>query len=81
MIDEVMTGKAKELGRLLGREPVFTGTEAPDALLSNTDRAQTAFGPPRISSAQLIEWVAEWVGRDGATLGKATHFEEREGRF
>ena len=72
---------ALELGRLLGREPVFTGTEAPDALLSNTDRAQAAFGPPRISSAQLIEWVAEWVGRDGATLGKATHFEEREGRF
>jgi nucleoside-diphosphate-sugar epimerase len=72
---------ALELGRLLGREPVFAGAESPDALLSNTRKAQAAFGLPRLTSAQLIEWVADWVGRDGSTLGKATHFEEREGRF
>jgi nucleoside-diphosphate-sugar epimerase len=72
---------ALELGRLLGREPVFTGSESSDALLSNTGRAQAAFGPPRITSAQLVEWVGDWIARGGPTLGKATHFEEREGRF
>jgi hypothetical protein len=31
--------------------------------------------------AQLIEWTADWVRRGGATLGKPTHFESRDGSF
>lgn len=72
---------ATQLARRLGIEPVFTGQEAADALLSNTARAQAAFGPPRIPASLLIDWVADWVARGGATLGKPTHFEQREGRF
>lgn len=72
---------ALELGRLLNREPRFTGEEARDALLSSTTRAQELFGPPSIPTAKLIEWVADWVARGGRTLGKATHFEERGGRY
>jgi nucleoside-diphosphate-sugar epimerase len=72
---------AHEFGRLLGREPVFTGTEAPDALLSNTSRAQSLWGPPAISASRLITWVADWVSRGGVTLGRPTHFEQREGSF
>jgi hypothetical protein len=30
---------------------------------------------------QLVEWVAEWVRRGGADLGKPTHFESRDGNF
>jgi len=72
---------ALELGRLLRREPEFVGREAPDALLSATTRAQELFGPPSVGTATLIEWVAEWMLRGGRTLGKATHFEERGGRY
>ncbi len=72
---------ARELGRLLHREPEFVGREAPDALLSATTRAQELFGPPSVHTATLIAWVAEWMLRGGRTLGKATHFEERGGRY
>jgi len=72
---------ALELGRLLNREPRFTGDEAGDALLSNTARAQELFGPTAVTTATLIEWVADWVARGGRMLGKATHYEERGGRY
>ena len=72
---------ALELGRLLNREPHFVSQEEPDALLSSTARAQEAFGPPSVTTPLLIEWVADWVSRGGRILGKATHYEERGGRF
>lgn len=72
---------ALEFGRLFGREPVFTGAEAGDALLSNTNRAQSLWGRPSVSASKLIEWVANWISHGGITLGKPTHFEQREGSF
>lgn len=72
---------AQELARLMHRAPRFIGREASDALLSSTTRAQDLFGPPNVSARTLIEWVAEWVSRGGRTLGKATHYEERGGRY
>ena len=72
---------AHEFGRLFGRDPVFTGSEAGDALLSNTARAQSLWGPPSVSTARLIGWVADWVMHGGVTLGRPTHFEQREGSF
>jgi nucleoside-diphosphate-sugar epimerase len=72
---------AHELGRLLGREPVFTGEESEDALLSNTARAQSLWGSPSVSASRLITWVADWLSHGGITLGKPTHFEQREGSF
>lgn len=72
---------AHEFGRLFGREPVFAGTEAPDALLSNTQRAQSLWGLPSVPAARLIAWVADWVANGGVTLGRPTHFEQREGSF
>lgn len=72
---------ALELGRLMDREPRFVGRESSDALLSSTARAQELFGAPRVTTATLIEWVADWVRRGGRLLGKPTHYEEREGRY
>jgi nucleoside-diphosphate-sugar epimerase len=72
---------ALELGRVLEREPVFTAGEEDDALLSNTTLAQSFFGPPTVSGETLLAWVAEWIRGGGTQLGKATHFEEREGNF
>ncbi len=72
---------ALEFGRLFGREPVFAGAEAADALLSDTTRAQALWGMPSISATRLIAWVADWVAHGGVTLGRPTHFEQREGSF
>jgi nucleoside-diphosphate-sugar epimerase len=72
---------ANQLGLLLGKTPRFVGREAETALLSNAARATELFGPPRVSTEQLLPWIAEWLRRGGPTLGKPTHFESRAGRF
>ena len=68
-------------GRRMDRRVTFTGVEAGDALLSDASRAFAVFGKPRVTAAQLMEWIAEWTMRGGDTLGKATKFEVRDGRF
>jgi nucleoside-diphosphate-sugar epimerase len=70
-----------DLAARLGRSVSFSGTEAPDALLSNGERAWSLFGRPRLGITQVIEWTADWIERGGATLGKPTHFESRDGSF
>ena len=72
---------ALRLGRRLGREVEFVGREAPDALLSDGRKAAALFGAPRVSIDTLIEWIAAWQLGGGATLGKPTRFEVRDGRF
>ena len=72
---------AEEFGKRFGRAPAFEGEEAPTALLSNAARAFALFGYPRVPLLRVVDWVAEWVGRGGRSLGKATKFEVRDGRF
>lgn len=72
---------AEEFGKLLGRPVAFEGDEAPDALLSNGQLGHRLFGYPRVTVGQMIAWITDWVRRGGATLGKPTHFESRDGRF
>ncbi len=72
---------ANRFGALFGRMPVFVHQEAETALLSNAGACERLFGYPRVSLGEMVEWTAEWVRSDGPTLGKATHFQEREGRF
>ncbi|MGE7611455.1 NAD-dependent epimerase/dehydratase family protein [Paenibacillus sp. NPDC101420] len=72
---------ANEFGRKLGVEPIFTGAEAPTALLSNAAKAAATFGYPRVSLAEMIDWIGDWVGQGGETWNKPTHFQEREGKY
>ena len=72
---------AGQLGARLGRAPVFAGEEAPSALLSNAARAFALFGYPTVPLLTMIDWVADWVASGGRSLGKATKFEVRDGRF
>ncbi|MER6947890.1 NAD(P)-dependent oxidoreductase [Nonomuraea sp. NPDC000554] len=72
---------AQDLGAALGKEPVFTGEEAPTALLSNAGLCHRLFGYPEITPAELIEHTARWVAGGGPLLGKPTKFERRDGRF
>jgi len=72
---------AEEFGKRFGKKVRFEGEESSDALLSNAQKSHQLFGHPRISVHQLMDWIADWVGKGGTTLAKPTHFEERAGRF
>ena len=47
----------------------------------DASKAHKLFGAPTISAQQAIGWVADWIKQGGATLGKPTHFEARDGKF
>ncbi|MBA4149233.1 MAG: NAD-dependent epimerase/dehydratase family protein [Verrucomicrobia bacterium] len=59
----------------------FSGTAAETALLNNASRSFGLSGQPRVNADQLLTWVVDWVKRSGASLGKPTHFESRDGKF
>jgi hypothetical protein len=69
------------LGQRLGREPVLRGHEAETAWLVDCTEAFRLFGPPQVSLDQMLDWTADWVRRGGATLGKPTHYEARDGKY
>jgi hypothetical protein len=72
---------ALKLGALLGKEPVFSGTEDNIALLNNSAKAVRLFGYPTYGIDEMIEMQAKWILNGGRSLGKPTHFEERKGAF
>lgn len=72
---------AEKLGELLGKPVQFEGAEAADALLSNGQLGHRLLGYPRVSAEQMMHWIARWVASGGASLGKPTHFEVRDGKF
>jgi nucleoside-diphosphate-sugar epimerase len=72
---------AERLGRRLGREPRFEGTESQDALLSDTSRMRSLLGTPGMDIDTTIDWVAEWVRHGRRLLHKPTHFDARDGGF
>jgi nucleoside-diphosphate-sugar epimerase len=72
---------AERFGELFGKKPILEGQEAPSALLNNAARCFHLFGYPTVSIDQLIEWTANWIKMGGASLGKPTHFETRDGKF
>lgn len=72
---------AEEFGRRFGKPAHFTGREAATALIANTERCRQVFGPPLVEIEAMIDRVAEWIAAGGRSLGKPTHFADREGRF
>lgn len=72
---------ANELAQRMGRPVTFAGRERDEALLSNGQAAYALLGHPQITSAQMIQWTADWIARGGPTLGKPTHFQTRTGQF
>jgi nucleoside-diphosphate-sugar epimerase len=71
---------AERFGELLGRAVRFAGEPGP-AVLGDPSQCVSLLGPPEVSLARLLEWVASWVSRGGRSLGKPTHFESTDGRF
>jgi nucleoside-diphosphate-sugar epimerase len=72
---------ADEMGDLMGKQPLFKGTEQATACLGDAGKAHQLFGAPRVDATQLIQWVVDWVRRGNAYLDRPTHFEVRDGRY
>lgn len=72
---------AQMLADALGREVRFVGEEADTAYLNNAGKMFTLFGYPTVPLDTLIRWQAEWMLAGGRSLGKPTHFEERNGNY
>jgi nucleoside-diphosphate-sugar epimerase len=72
---------AERLAHHMGRPVSFTGREAPTALLSDAGRMAAALGEPETPLDVVLRWTARWVADGGATLGKPTHFEVRDGQY
>lgn len=72
---------AEKFGRLLGRAPVLTGTEATTAWLADASESLKLFGPPEVSVDRMMALITTYVTAGGRLLGKPTHFEARSGKF
>lgn len=72
---------ALEFGLLLNITPEFINEEALTALLNNSEQARQLFGHPKVSTSQIIKWIAHWIGEERETLGKPTHYEVRDGKY
>ncbi|HEY4100813.1 MAG TPA: NAD(P)-dependent oxidoreductase [Gemmatimonadales bacterium] len=72
---------AEAFGRRFDVAPRFTGDEAATALLSDASESVRLFGAPPVGISEMIEHVAEWMAAGGRSLGRPTHFTEREGTF
>lgn len=72
---------AQRFGELFGKTPRIVGEEAPTAWLSDASHSHRLFGAPSVSVETMTKWIAAWIARGGATHGKPTGFERRDGRF
>ena len=72
---------AQEFAARLGVQAEIVGTEAPTAWLTNSTEATRLFGYPVVPLGVMLDWVADWVARDGLSLNKPTKYEVRDGDF
>jgi nucleoside-diphosphate-sugar epimerase len=72
---------AEAFARHFNKPATFTGSESPNALLSNGQLGHQLYGYPRVPLQTVIAWTAQWIEHGGKTHGKPTHFETRDGKF
>ena len=72
---------ALEFGKLFKVEPEFVNEAAKTALLNNAEQAFQFFGRPKVSTRQIILWIADWLKEEREILGKPTHYEVRDGKY
>ncbi|HBJ33699.1 MAG TPA: NAD(P)-dependent oxidoreductase [Planctomycetaceae bacterium] len=72
---------AHRFAAIFDKPTMIEGSEAPTAWLSNNARSVELFGQPPTSVDTMIRRIAKWVSAGGETLGKPTHFENRDGAY
>jgi len=72
------------------RRRIESAEFAPGAAFLTEDQICEQYGVSRITvrraleslcQQQMIEWIAHWIQKGGATLDKPTHFQTRDGKF
>jgi len=72
---------AERFAVIFGKPARIEGTESPTAWLSHNGKSVKLFGPPPTSVDTMIDRISRWIASGGATLGKPTHFENRDGAY
>lgn len=72
---------AEEFAARLGTTANLVGSEADSAWLTNSAESTRLFGYPRVPLRVMLDWVADWVAKDGASFNKPTKYEVRDGGF
>lgn len=72
---------AHRFAKRLDRSVKFSGQESSTAWLSDNSLATKTFGEPSVNIDNMIAWTADWLGHGGETLGKPTHFQNRDGEY
>jgi nucleoside-diphosphate-sugar epimerase len=72
---------SEQLAERLNQPVEFIGEESPTALLNDGKFSYGRFGMPTVSVQQMVDRVADWMKSGGASLGKPTGFEVRDGKF
>ncbi len=72
---------ALAMGRIMGKEPIFTGEEGTKCYLNDASKMCSIFGYPEVSLEQMVQWQAHWIKDGGLCIGKPTHFEVSNGQF
>jgi hypothetical protein len=72
---------AQQFGRLMDRQPTFTGAENGRGYLNNASAANGRFGNPTVPLSRIVDYTAQWIMAGGETLGKPTHFETQDGKY
>ncbi|MRX46586.1 MULTISPECIES: NAD-dependent epimerase/dehydratase family protein [Pedobacter] len=72
---------ANQFGKIFGKEPKFIYEAEGTALLNNASECHRLFGYPKVTVREIIDITATWLQQGGEEFGKATHFQERGGKF
>ncbi len=72
---------AHRLGEIMGRPVTIVGQEADTAWLNNASYSHRHFGRPPTRVDDMLIWISEWLRLGGASWGKPTGFEQRDGQF
>ena len=72
---------ARQLGELLGREPLFEGSESGTGFVSDTARLTALLGTPPTPLSDVLRWTAQWVKSGARSFNKPAHFEVRDGTY
>ena len=76
---------AKEMSKLLGKEPVFCGSAQTavqtGGMFPNTTKLNELMGYPAMPLKTMMRMVADWVLAGGKTINAPTHFESTTGQY
>lgn len=72
---------ANQFGTIFNKTPKFIYEAQGTALLNNASECHKLFGYPKVTIREIIDITATWLQQGGEEFGKATHFQERGGKF